>query len=250
MNSALTPLFMSACLLGADPCGEPATEIKKAYLYEPAYSIDNVLRGKPVEYKPQPGDLVFFYEDKTFWHIMYKIAVSGPPYHAAIVFQMPDGEYRLLEAGPNDTLRVRLCPMAGRLQSWHDTVYIRRRATPLTDDQSRALTEFALRQDGKRYGIIRLGGQVTPLRSRGPLRTFVIGRPERGHECDNYLCAEIVVEALLYVGLLDERKCRPCCTYPEDMFFDKSRNLFLNRHFRLCPDWHPPQRWTTDPVQP
>jgi len=54
-------------------------------------------------------------------------------------------------------------------------VWIRKRKTPLTPEQCARLTEFAERQDGKRFALVRLAGQLTPLRSRGPLRTFVVG---------------------------------------------------------------------------
>ncbi|MCE9532060.1 MAG: hypothetical protein K8T89_13185 [Planctomycetes bacterium] len=242
MNSAL---LLTASLFGICPCGEPVSEVKKPYVYEPAYCLDDCLRGKPVEYQPQAGDLVFFWDDMPFWHITYRLALTGPPYHVALVFQMPDGEYRLLESGPNDTMYVRLCPMACRLQSWNGRIWIRRRAVPLTERQSRCLTEFALRQDGKDYAWLRLAGQVTMLRSRGPIKSYFMGKSHG--ERSNYMCAEVVVEALIHIGLFEAANCRPSVTYPQDMFFNRSKNLFLNKHFKLEPGWHPPQRWTVNP---
>ena len=248
MNTIVIPMLFSVIGLGSNPCGDPVKKIKQPYLYEPAYAIDDVLRGKPQLYKPQAGDFVFFYEDNDFWHVMYKVAFTGPPYHVAVVVLMPNGEYRLLESGPNDTFHVRLCPMGCRLQRWHGSVYIRRRVQPLTAHESNQLTEYAIRQNGKRYAIVRLGAQITPLRSRGPLRSFFLG-----HSCpdsSSFLCAECVIEASIYAGLFKKEDCRPCATYPEDMFYDHSRNLFLNKHFKLAPNWDPPQRWTVDPVTP
>jgi hypothetical protein len=46
------------------------------------------------------------------------------------------------------------------------------------------------------------------------------------------------------VGLLDPESARPAATYPRDLFFDASNNLYLNRHFKMSPDWLPPQLWT------
>ena len=69
-----------------------------------------------------------------FWNVTYKLAFTGPPYHAALMFKMPDGEFRLLESGPNDTTNVRLCVLPNRLQSWKGLIHVRRRLVPLTPE--------------------------------------------------------------------------------------------------------------------
>ena len=51
----------------------------------------------------------------------------------------------------------------------------------------------------------------------------------------------------MYAGVLDPANVRPSATYPRDMFFDQSRNRFLNEHFKLAPRWLPPQMWTRHP---
>ena len=86
--------------------------------------------------------------------------------------------------------------------------------------------------------------QLTPLRYRGPLRTYVMGGPKGEHF--SYFCSELVLETCVHVGLLPAATTRPSCTYPRDLFFDHSPNVFLNTYFTLAPDWLPPARWTSN----
>src|SRR6185436_8386148 len=104
--------------------------------------------------------------------------------------------------------------------------------------QSCALTNFAMRQWGKHFALIRLGGQLTPFRSRGPLRTYVIGHPHGDRR--NYFCSELVTESCVAAGLIDAATARPSCTYPHDLFFDESINLYLKHHLPLKDYWEPP----------
>src|SRR5262249_27651199 len=123
-------------------------------------------------------------------------------------------------------------------------VWVRRRACPLTPEQSAKLTEFALAVDGRNFALARLGGQLTPFRSRGPGRTAFVGKPQ-GPDRNNYYCSELVAEACVYAGLLDARTMRPAATYPRDLFMDHSPNLWLNKYLKLAPTWDPPARWTS-----
>jgi hypothetical protein len=91
--------------------------------------------------------------------------------------------------------------------------------------------------------VVRLGAQLTPFRSRGPLRTFFVGGPH-GARC-NFFCSELVMESCVAAGLVDPARSRPAATYPRDLFLDHSRNLFLNRHLDLLPCWLPPARWAS-----
>jgi hypothetical protein len=119
----------------------------------------------------------------------------------------------------------------------------------LTEEQSRRLTAFALKQAGKRFAIIRQGAQMTHLGSRGPLRTWITSRVH-GPDRSAYFCSELVVEALVAAELIDGKTARPRATYPRDLFMDSSYNFYLNRHLKLAPDWDPPARWTSDPQRP
>ena len=214
-----------------------------SYLYQPAYRIDDVLRGPAEFYVPQPGDVVLATDNNLFWKITHDLALAFEPHNSAIVFARPDGSLAILEAGPNDTLWVRHLDLLPHLKEYADKgpVWIRKRRTPLTPEQCAALTDFAMRQDGKRFALLRLGGQLTPLRSRGPLRTWVLGKPNGDRR--NYYCAELVMEACVAACLVDARTARPSATYPHDLFFDHSFNPYISRHLPLVHDWHPPARW-------
>lgn len=101
---------------------------------------------------------------------------------------------------------------------------------------------FAAAAADTHYDSVRFGAQITPLRTRGPLRTFVVGKPRGiGNE---YICAEAVLESLVHAGLLDPETTRPSATYPRDMFFDRSPNLYVNRHPPLAGGWEVPALWT------
>src|SRR5262249_1243248 len=122
-----------------------------------------------------------------------------------------------------------------------EKVWIRARKTPLTKEQSDELTAWAIAQNGKPFAARRMLRQMTPFRTRGPLRTYVMGTPNG--ERDRYFCAELVMETCVHVGLLPAETTRPSATYPEDIFFHKSRHYYLNQYFSLADGWEPPSRW-------
>jgi hypothetical protein len=194
---------------------------------------------------PQAGDIVLVVSDHLIWQILFWIALEHEPYHTGIVVKMCDGSFGMLEAGPPDvTHTVRISPLAERLASDPGRVYIRRRAVPLTQEQSDALSGFAARQDGKAYAYIRFLAQGTPLRSRGPIRTQFMGK-SRG-EPHSYFCSELVIEALVSSGLIDPETARPRATAPCDIFYDESTNPWINQYLKLYPWWWPPQRWVAE----
>jgi hypothetical protein len=86
---------------------------------------------------------------------------------------------------------------------------------------------------------------MTPFRSRGPLRTYVMGGPHG--ERSSYFCSELVMESCVAAGILDPATTRPAATYPRDLFFDGSINVYLNKHLNLSAGWNPPARWTSRP---
>ena len=221
--------------LPTDPVG--------SYLYEPAYSVDRVLRGTPRPYVPQPGDVMLATNNKIRPKIGHDLALAFEPHHSAIVLARPDGSPALLEAGPFDTLWIHVMDLLPHLQRYSEIgpVWIRKRKTPLTVEQSERLTAFCMRQDGKRFAIQRLGLQLTPFRPRGPLRTAFVGKPHGDRR--TYYCAELVMESCIAAGLVDPETARPSATYPHDLFFDKSFNPYINRHLPLACDWEPPARW-------
>ena len=121
-------------------------------------------------------------------------------------------------------------------------MWVRPRATPLTPEQTCRLAEFAMKQENKPFARARLYGQITPFRSRGPLRTYFMGQ-SHGPDRYSYFCAELVTEALVYIGTHAAEDTRPAATYPNDLFFDNSKIPFLKEHFKLAPCWSPPSRW-------
>lgn len=217
-----------------------------SYLWRPSYKEDELLRAPARPYVPQPGDIVMSADSSLFWLAMHRLAGTSHPTHSMIVFAMPDGRMGIIEGGPHDTLKCRVLDALPHLFTYEHEgrVWVRRRACPLTAEQSARLTEFALAADGRPFAIGRLAGQLTPFRTRGPLRTAFVGKPHGiGH--DSYYCSELVAEACVYAGLLDGRTTRPSATYPRDLFMDRSPNPWLNRHLKLAPAWDPPARWTS-----
>jgi hypothetical protein len=77
------------------------------------------------------------------------------------------------------------------------------------------------------------------------LRTYFVGGPH-GDRCA-YFCSELVTESLTAAGALDPATTRPAATYPHDLFFDQSYNLYISHHLPLACDWYPPARWSSCP---
>lgn len=224
-----------ALALGADDHG---------YLCQPFYATDEEIRKPLRPYQPEPGDL-YFSSTKALWsRAGHWLAGSGCPHHSGIVFRRPDGRMAILEAGPFNGLHVETLDVIDDLgghEKRNEIVWIRHRRAPLTDEQSKSLTEWALAQEGKRFAACRLVGQLTLFRSRGPLRTWFMGGPHGAR--DSYYCCELVMESLVHIGVCDPERTRPCATYPRDIFFDSSPNPFIDRNLNLSPNWYPPARW-------
>jgi hypothetical protein len=239
-------LCLLYAVLSAAPPPAPA-EPEGSYLYRPAFCIDDVLRGPTEAYVPQPGDIMLRLDGSRFWKVTHYMALAFDPNGSAVVFARPDGSLAVLEAGPNDTMWVGILDLLPHLHEYEaeGKVWIRKRKVPLTPEQSRRLTEFALAEEGKRFALIRLGGQLTPLRSRGPIRTYFVGKPHGDRR--SYFCSELVSEACVAAGLLDPERTRPSATYPRDLFYGHSLNPYLNSHLEINDGWHPPARWASRP---
>lgn len=245
----LSVLCSVLSLFSVSDAGVPGPVVPEggSFLYQPAFSIDDVRRGPAVPYVPQPGDIMLRLDGNIFWRTTHAMALAFAPNGSGIVFARPDGSLAVLEAGPNDTMWVGtpdLLPHLGEYDAI-GKVWIRRRCVPLTPEQSAKLTAFALAEDGKRFALPRLGGQLTIFRSRGPLRTRWVGKPHGDRK--SYFCSELVCEACVAAGLLDPERTRPCATYPRDLFFGRSLNPFINRHLDVNACWYPPARWTCAP---
>lgn len=245
MLTALPALLCLTSLLDGGPgCDGPV-----GYLCQPAYCVDQALRGPVTPYFPQTGDLLFCTDYTIFWTVTHDYAGAGHPHHSGIVVALPDGRLAALEAGPYDTLRIRineLPPHFAKYTEMGEPIWVRRRKTPLTCEESARLTAFALAQEGKRFALIRQGAQLTRLRCRGEHRTEYMGKPNL-NRC-SYFCSELVTTSLVAAGLLCAEDARPAATYPSDLFFDHSACPFINAHLNLSCDWEPPARWLGCPV--
>jgi hypothetical protein len=244
MEYLLLTLLTAGALRGQEMPQAPPP----SYLYEPAYAIDDIFRGAARPYVPQPGDIMLATDKNFFWKITHDLAFAFEPHNSGIVVGLPDGSLGVLEAGPDDCLYVRINPLLPHLKHYSEKgpIWIRRRKTPLTPEQSAALTSFALRQNGKWFALPRLGAQLTIFRSRGPLRTYFLGKPQGDRI--SYFCSELVTESLVASGQIDPTTARPAATYPHDLFFEKSLNFYLRHHFSLADCWDPPARWVCQPV--
>jgi hypothetical protein len=219
-----------------------------SFLWQPTYEIDFALRGPTRPYTPQPGDIVLSTDTSKFWKFMHNIAGTGHPTHSMIVFAFPDGRMGIIEGGPHDTMKCRALEAMPHLYSYEvqGRIWVRRRAVPLTPEESARLTEFAMAVDGRDFAIWRLAEQLTLFRARGPIRTAFMGKPN-GLDRSSYYCSELVTESCVYAGLLSAETTRPSATYPRDLYLDRSINPYINKHLKLAPCWDPPARWTSFP---
>lgn len=242
MNAAVTALAWVGILLPAADDGPIPS-----YVYQPSYCMDSLLRGPAEAYVPQPGDIMLATDSNIFWKITHDWALAFEPHNSAIFFERSCGGLAILEAGPNDTLWIRNLDALPHLVEYANKgpVWVRKRRVPLTPEQSAKLTAFAERQNGKFFALPRLGLQLTPFRTRGPIRTYFIGKSNPNRIC--YFCSELVTESLVAGDMLDREIARPSATYPHDLFFDRSYNLYINTHYRLGDCWYPPARWTYCP---
>jgi hypothetical protein len=229
--------------LGAVATAQPCEQAIASYLYEPSYCLDKIVRGHARAYLPQPGDVLLATDKNLFWSITHDMAFAFEPHNSAIVVARRDGRLGILEAGPNDTIWIDINDMLPHLKKYADKgpVWIRKRKAPLTPEQSACLTDFAERQNGKRFALGRLGVQLTIFRDRGPFRTEFMGKPHGDRT--SYYCSELVLEACVAAGIADRETTRPSATYPHDIFYDQSYNRYISKHPPLACDWEPPARW-------
>lgn len=231
--------FMLACVSTA----QPGNAHIDSYLYEPSYHLDYELRGQACPYVPQPGDVMLATDPNWFWRVTHDIAGAGEPHNSAIIVQRRDGRICVLEAGPNDCIWVKMEDMLPHLKEYtaKGPVWIRKRKVPLTPEQNALLTEWAEKQEGKRFALGRLLILITPFRDRGPIRTEFLGKPHGDRS--SFYCCELVLESCVAAGLIERETARPSASFPHDLFFDHSTNPYINRHLPLVHDWEPPARW-------
>lgn len=231
--------------LAYPPVYVPA-EAPAGYLYPQAIDLRTVPGAYAERYTPKAGDVLLLSDPDPVFNVLYRVARSGKPGHCALVVTMPDGKLGVLESGFSFTPFTRLTPIDYSINLYAGHIWVRQREVPLTPEQDRMLTEFALIAEGGEYNMRKFAMQLTPFRSRNPIVTRFVGKPVGpGQE---YVCVQIVVEALVYAGLVDGRTARPAATYAQDLFYDRSRNPYIDRHPPMAGrGWGAPQLWTPIP---
>jgi len=207
-----------------DSAGHLTTKLK---------SRDGKVHKETRPYVPREGDLVFYDDHSVVWTVLFAWAGSGPPLHMGIVIRRPDGSLGVLEAGPDDTVKVYIIDVRKRLKEFEGTITIRRCKTKLTKEKSAALTKFAMAQEGKPYAVIRLLLQGTSFRSRGPIRELFMA----GTYLDrwSWICSELAVAAGSVAGLIDPRAVPSNVVYPLDVVDDHRYDL--SRHYYGIDVW-------------
>ena len=189
-----------------------------------------------IPYEPREGDLIFFDDHSKVWTALFTLAGTGPPLHMGIVVRKRSGTLAVLEAGPDDTVWVEMRDLVPRLHQFtndfHGEITIRRCKTPLDRFQSAALTAFAKAQAGKRYAVVRLLAQGTPLRSRGALEPWL---GKTSVDRSSWICSEISVAGGTVAGLVGPEVVHSNTVYPRD--------LVDNRTYDLSASWHDPAVW-------
>ena len=117
------------------------------------------------QYVPKAGDILLLSDPDPLFNVLYVIARSGRPGHCALVVTMPDGRPGMLEDGFSFTPFARVTPLDYAMNLYAGHVWVRQRVVPLTPEEDRRLTEFAVMADGGPYNTrkYRLAADVLPL---------------------------------------------------------------------------------------
>jgi hypothetical protein len=233
---------------------EPATP-SFGYLYQPAFELKANPRGPLRPYVPKAGDIILESDDRLGMTIGHNLAKTTKPHHSLIVFQRADGGFSIVQAGGNEEqlnkvglndVYLNLLNEEAKTGRKEKKLFVRQRKTPITEEQSAALTCWAYGIEDRRFARVRLMLLMTPWRAKGPLRTAVVGKPD--YDRVGYFCSEQVITAMCFAGLLDPELARPGATFPHDLFFGRSLNFWVNRGIQpLNCEWDPPARWTSCP---
>ncbi len=111
-------LSLLAAAGGLLPCADAPTPCG-SHLWQPAFCVDDVLRGATEPYLPQPGD-IFLASDQELWSkVGHWWVGSQGLQHSGIVFDRSDGAIALLQAGPFNSLKIEvLDPIPYMRDTW------------------------------------------------------------------------------------------------------------------------------------
>jgi hypothetical protein len=227
-------LAILGCLLAKGP------DLVPSYLVYEEWRPDGICRVSAEPYGPQPGDLIFFtyampYDDCLCW-----LGLPPIPEHCAIVIAKADGSPALLECAPEWCsvtwpFTCILDPYK-RFQEYNGKIHVRRLKCPLTEEQSAALTAFALEQKGKPLAVCRWVTFMTLVRPHGPHSKW-FGKTDL--ERHAWFCSELTVAAAVAAGLLDPQAYQANVVLPHDLFDDKV--------YDLSGTWLPAVPWSPNP---
>ena len=189
-------------------------------------------------YLPQAGDLVFFDRPSRIWDLMDWIAGTQPPDHMGIVVVKPDGSPALFEAGPDATHHVFIMDAIPRLHAFKGPIYVRRLRCPLSSEQSCAADRVRPPPGRETHSILRLARQITPLRTRGPVRTKLFAATITDRR--RWICSEIVIAAGTVIGLFDPKVMPGSAIYGRDVLDDRTYDLSCL--------YEPYGRWSPCPI--
>src|SRR5262249_20639349 len=127
-----------------------------------------------------------------------------------------------------------------RLRTHGGTVWVRRLRKPLSAEQSRRLTDFAVEQTAKHYALRRVLLEATPFKAHGPVRSHLFGSARLDRR--GWFCSELTVAAGAVVGLFDPQVMKPNTVYPRDLFTDHPHDISQR--------WEEPAPWTWDAREP
>ena len=227
----LATLLVATCAFGQPRLGSPIHPV--GYLVPAAA---NNVNPQAITYQPRPGDIILCEDYNRFYHIIFRLASTAPPTHAAIVVARADGSPALLDlTGPHTlTAKVIIHDIEPRLKNYPGTVMVRRIREPLTTDQTVALRRFAETESGKSFAFPRVVLMGTPFCARTGLRRELFGKTYLTR--DRWFCSEMVVSACASAGIVDGKRCCANATCPRDLAVDET--LDLSRIY------HPPVPWS------
>lgn len=216
---------------------QPARADEVGFLRSERKNAKGGLEQEICAYQPREGDLVFYDDHDAVWSALFAYAGTGSPLHMGIIFKKPDGKLAVLEAGPDDSVWVKLLDVDKRLPQFQEDfkglIRVRRCKKALAEEESKALTKFAVAQDGKRYAVGRLLLQGTPFRERGLKDGMAKGRTILDR--DSWICSELAVAAGTVAKLFDPKVVHSTVAYPRD--------LIDNARHDLSESWHDAAVW-------
>lgn len=211
---SLAPLLLLAAAPASPP---PPASVYHAPVYEPGVLWPTEpTQPPPATFVPQEGDLIFFTKDTKIYTILYPLVRSFHPFHSGIVVRRITGDLAVLEDGGEGHRTATLQPVITRMYNEFEhgkaRVWVRKLKTPVTREQSRALTAFAEGQFGREFS-----STFTLVKLAVPFRPLPRSTPDQ----KTWFCSEIVAQAMVSGGLFPANRVRPQAVTPYELMRDR-----------------------------